>query len=153
MALLGLKGSNRKENLPRIFISVEKKWSVGINIYISLCSFRIGGNQLISSCTSQGGGTGGCQGLAWEIKKVWQCLLEMISMKSFWNMLIVGRQYMVQWVGSDPVIICRAVQLIHIFLADGQRRRTEVFQEVWTLELPKCFELSSNKHCSLWRLF
>ena len=91
-----------------------KKMICRYQYYISLCSFRIGGNQLISSCTSQGGGTGGCQGLAWEIKKVWQCLLEMISIKSFWNMLIVGRQYMVQWVGSDPVIICRAVQLIHI---------------------------------------
>ena len=36
-------------------------------ISISLFCFINGGKWLILSCTSQGGG---CQGLAWEIKKV-----------------------------------------------------------------------------------
>ena len=86
---------------------------IHINFFsIGFCSFRMGGKlvrfpnplgtfmpvgnqtrgtaQLISSCTSQGGE---CQGLTWEINKVWQCLLGILSIKiNLQNLELLSRR-------------------------------------------------------------
>ena len=50
---------------------------------------------------------------------------------SGWWGTSVFRKYVVQWVGSGPVMIHRAIQLIQIFCAHKRtNERTKVIQEV-----------------------